>query len=85
MNTAASIFVLISDDGLLARALTSSLSNRAALRVVSNVEQALALLDCLPAVAGRNVSTSLRHRLVEFTEAKECLKPAQPMRPARVC
>ncbi len=33
----------------------------------------------------RNVSTSLRHRLVEFTEAKECLKPAQPMRPARVC
>ncbi len=41
--------------------------------------------ETLEVAAGRNVSTSLRHRLVEFTEAKECLKPAQPMRPARVC
>jgi len=52
MNTAASTFVLISDDVLLARALSSALSNRAHLSVVSSVEQALLLLNSTRAVTG---------------------------------
>jgi len=52
MTTVSSTFVLISNDAMLARALTTALSNRASLTVVPTAEQALPLIKSRPSVTG---------------------------------